>query len=331
MSIIDQVMARAEFEHKPPVLFDVGASGGLNPAWSKLAKYSVCVAFDPDDRDMLATRKGSSAYRALYVVNRALASGSAGQSVFHLTSSPACSSLLRPNHKELVNWAFAGRFAVVRETPIETVHVSTVLRELCLDRIDWFKTDSQGTDLRLFLSLEKPLISRVLVAEFEPGIMNSYENEDKLWTVMRQMDELGFWMSDMTVKGSNRIRPDLLPAFIKFEKTYMIHLHKMSPGWAEVAYLNSMSGNDFTKRDYLLAWVCASIRRQHGFALELACVGQRRFNDVIFSRLGECSVRKIRGGYFNFLAYPSLLLRVWRRLKRVGTSRFLIRPDQSEG
>jgi len=40
MNIIDEVLGRFEFEEKPPILFDVGASGGLNPAWSKLAKYS---------------------------------------------------------------------------------------------------------------------------------------------------------------------------------------------------------------------------------------------------------------------------------------------------
>jgi hypothetical protein len=47
-------MSRAEFAAEPAILFEVGASGGLNPAWSKLAKYSVCVAFDPDDREMYA-------------------------------------------------------------------------------------------------------------------------------------------------------------------------------------------------------------------------------------------------------------------------------------
>jgi|ERR1017187_1918089 FkbM family methyltransferase len=323
MSIIDEVLSRSEFQEEPPILFDVGASGGLNPAWKKLAKYSVCVAFDPDDREMVATRKDSSVYRELHVFNRALTSGSEGSSVFHLTSSPACSSLLRPKGEALANWEFASRFAVVKETTIETVHVSTVLRELGLNRIDWFKTDSQGTDLRLFLSLGTSIISRVLVAEFEPGIMDAYENEDKLWTVMLRMDELGFWMSDMTVKGSNRIRKDLLTGFSKFERTYMIHLHKMSPGWAEVTYLNSMFGLDVGKRDYLLAWICASSRRQHGFALELAGAGHQRFGDPIFSRLKECSSRKIRGAYLNLFAYYPLFLRALRRWKRLGIVRFL--------
>jgi hypothetical protein len=329
MSIIDEVMSRSELQEEPPILFDVGASGGLNPAWSKLAKYAICVAFDPDDRDMVATRKDSSVYRELHVFNRALTSSAERASVFHLTSTPACSSLLRPNSKELANWAFATRFAVLKATAIQTIHASTVLGELHLDRIDWFKTDSQGTDLRLFLSLGESVIGRVLVAEFEPGIMDAYENEDKLWEVMRHMDELGFWMSDMTVKGSSRIRTDLLPAFREFEKTYMIHLHKISPGWAEVSYLNSMSASHFTKRDYLLAWVCASVRRQHGFALELACAGAQRFVDGIFSRLGECSSSKIRGGYFNLFAYPSLLFRALKRWKRLAAGRVLTQTNQN--
>ena len=57
---------------------------------------------------------------------------------------------------------------------------------------------------------------------------------------MSCMHERGFWMTDMSVLGSNRIRKDLVNVLTRFERNYMLHLLKKSPGWAEVAYMNSL-------------------------------------------------------------------------------------------
>lgn len=311
-------MRRPELEEAPPVLVDIGASGGLNPAWKELAKYSVCIAFDPDNREMGPTRRGSKVYRELHVFNRAVTSGAEGESEFYLTKSPACSSLFAPNSERLASWEFADRFRVLRRETVETMQVTTALRELNLVRVDWFKTDSQGGDLRLFLSLGEPLIRKVMVAEFEPGIIDAYHGEDKLGNLMSSMDTLGFWMSDVTIKGSTRVPRDAACGLRPFERNYMIHLLKTSPGWGEVTYLNSFANADFSRRDYLLGWVCASIQRQHGFALELAASAARRFEVTLFEELQRDSVRRIRRSYFNLPAYFPLVRRALRKWKRLG-------------
>lgn len=328
MKLIDWILTRPEFEDAPPVLVDIGASGGLNPAWQDLAKHSVCVAFDADDREMGYTRRASKVYKELYVYNRALSSGPEGTSDFYLTKSPPCSSLLEPNTERLSAWEFADRFAVIKKTTAETMQLATALRELKLDRVDWFKTDSQGTDVRLFQGLGQSLIRRVLIAEFEPGIIDAYHGEDKLWQLMSYMDEQAFWMSDICIKGSNRIRKDLLNGFSRFERDYMVHLLKPSPGWAEVTYLSSFTRDLFSKRDHLLGWVCASTKRQHGFALELATRARVAFDDSVFEELRQRSLHSIRRSYFNFPAYFPLLHRALRRWKKVG---FWDAPPQPDG
>jgi len=58
--IIDKVLQRSEFNSEPPLLIDVGASGGLHPAWKALAKYSVCIAFDADSREMRMAPRAST-------------------------------------------------------------------------------------------------------------------------------------------------------------------------------------------------------------------------------------------------------------------------------
>ena len=81
----------------------------------------------------------------------------------------------------------------------------SILAEHGLSHVDWFKTDSQGTDLRLFLSLGEPIVRRVLAASFEPGLIDAYVGEDKLHAVLQKMNGPPFWMHDIEVRGTQRL------------------------------------------------------------------------------------------------------------------------------
>ena len=50
MKIIDQILRSEHFRDQPPVLIDIGASGGIHSKWKYIAKYSYCIAFDADDK-----------------------------------------------------------------------------------------------------------------------------------------------------------------------------------------------------------------------------------------------------------------------------------------
>jgi len=315
MGLIDTILQRPEFVKDPPVLVDIGASGGLNPAWSPVAKSSICIAFDGDQRE-LGRLQARKIYKELHVYNHAVIASHDPTADFYLTRVPACSSLLPPNTEKLAAWEFAGRFEVTEKKTIQTVHLQRILGERNLNRVDWFKSDSQGTDLRLFRSLGEDLSARVLVAEFEPGIMDAYFGEDKLWQLMAAMQEQNFWMSSIKIFGTQRIRKEVMDGFSNLERAYMVHLLKSSPGWAEVTYMNSFAARSFTQREYLLGWVFASIAKQHGFALELADQGVARFNDPIFEILRERSKTAIRFSYANLPAYFPLLWRLLRRWKK---------------
>jgi len=204
MNIIDKILSRSEFAENPPVLLDIGASGEIHPKWRRIAPYSVCIAFDADQREMGYTVKKSSGYRKLYVYNSIVAAEEQNETDFYLTRSPFCSSLLQPDQQNLKEWAFGGLFEVERTVRLKTATIPQVLAEIGIGKIDWFKTDSQGTDLRLFNSLGEERINRVLVAEFEPGIIDSYLGEDKLWQLMAYMEKKPFWMVSLEVIGSQR-------------------------------------------------------------------------------------------------------------------------------
>ncbi len=300
MTIIDKVLSREEFAENPPVLLDIGASGEIHPKWRRIAPYSLCIAFDADQREMGYTVRESSGYRKLYVYNSIVTAEQGSEADFYLTRSPFCSSLLPPDLQSLKNWAFGGLFEVERTVRLKSATLSQVLNEIGIGKVDWFKTDSQGTDLRLFVSLGEERIRRVLAAEFEPGIIDAYRGEDKLWSLMAYMEKRPFWMASLAVRGSQRISLETMAKkCTPLQRKFMHVLLKKSPGWGEVAYLNTFEEDaaNLDKRDFLLGWVFAAIEGEYGFAMELAARGHRRFNDPLFPELEEYAMRKLRIGY----------------------------------
>jgi FkbM family methyltransferase len=295
LELVDRILSGPEFVAEPPVLIEVGASGGTNAKWRALAPYSICIAFDPDTRAMAAVHEETSGYRRLHVIPAAAAADSVSEAEFHLTRSPYCSSRLRPDAAALGDWSFARLFDVERTVRVPCVGLHKALQEASVSRVDWFKTDSQGTDLRLFQSLGAALCLRVLAVEFEPGIINAYEGEDKLSSVLAAMDRPEFWLCDLDIRGTLRMSPDEAGRLEEGRSGLLSTVLRPAPGWGEMTYLNTFHGSEpFSKRDWLLGWVIASTREQHGFALSLARRGEAATSQPVFAELARESERIIR-------------------------------------
>ena len=295
MSIIDKVLSRDEFKTDPPILVDIGASESLPKEWRRIAKYSICIAFDADDRAIGYIVNEKAKYRRLYTYNCIVSDKRGKKNTFYLTNSPYCSSLLKPDSESLKNWEFCDLFNIKRKVILNSITLPTVLKELNIKRVDWFKTDSQGTDLRLFKSLGESIINKLLVADFEPGIVNAYKSEDKLHNTLLYMDNLLFFVNDIKTGGSIRINEKIISSrFSKFERKILNKVLKKSPCWTEISYLNTFENIEkFNKRDFLLGWVFSLIKNQLCFALELAIKGRKKFKDPVFFQLEEYALKKI--------------------------------------
>jgi len=315
VSLVDEVLRRAEFADRPPVLVDVGASGAIHRDWAKLAPYSTCVAFEPDAREMGYVERPGAGYRKLVVVRAILSDRDEASAEFFLTRSPYCSSTLRPRLDQLAPWAFHELFEVTETTRLPAVTLGRVLADQRLERVDWFKTDSQGTDLRLFRSLGEERIRRVLAAQFEPGILAAYEGEDTLAELLAFMPDRGFWLSELRLQGTQRLSAAARRALADPIRAHAARLVKTSPGWGEATYLNALEG-EWSVRDRLLAWVIATLRQQHGFALEIALRGREAGADPVFDRLREASAAAIARAAWTFPAAAVL-----RRLRAFGEAR----------
>ena len=287
--MIDKILSRPEFQTEPPVLVDIGASGQLHTRWKSFAKYAICIAFDADDRDFGYVESESSHFRKLYTFNHIVTETDTETANFHLTVSPHCSSLLKPRPDWIEEYAFAPKFEPTKVVQLKTRSLRSTLDSLTIGQVDWFKTDSQGTDLRLFRNLGDDRARRVLTAEFEPGIASIYEGEDKLYTVLQYMEEMGsHWLAELLPKGSPRITPALLDSFTSqpLVKKFVLFSLKNSAVWGEMTYLNRFADEaTLTQRNLLLGWVFATILKQHGFALILTQKAKSRFKDPIFGEM----------------------------------------------
>lgn len=266
-----------------PVLLDIGASQAPPSIWNGIAQRSTYIGFDPDIRDMPQPSEGR--YHRTHILPKAIVANPEQKTVkFFLTSSPYCSSTLAPDHPSLANYLFADLFGVIGEEEVEAISLDAALNQLSLDHIDWFKTDSQGTDLRLFESLKMDIRSRILAVDIEPGLIDVYCDEDLFHDAHKKLTQDGFWLSRLDVLGSIRMRPENLAHLTKINKSLDVHLInryvRNSPGWCEARYLRTIDWLTGTKSDgnrFILLWIFSILDEQYGFAIDLVVEYERRF------------------------------------------------------
>ncbi len=316
MNWIDRIMAEPELRAAPPVLVDIGAAGGAHPAWRRIARHAIGIGFEPDPREAPPAGPAQRMFaRWIFCPGLAVPRPTAdGSHPLHLTASPQCSSTLRPRPAVLGDWAFADFFAVTETRTFPATTIEAALAREGIGRVDWLKCDTQGLDAQLFLSLPAAWRARVLAVEFEPGLIDAYEGEDKLAEVLTAMSREPFWLSELRVGRTPRGRPDLLAGRLGPRGVaWMRRLAPAAPAWANARFLRdvTLAPDLLDRREFLLAWVFATITGQHGQALTIAETGARRFGDRLFPAMAGSSVRRLRWAMVRGL--PRAL---WRRLTR---------------
>lgn len=315
--IIKKILAHHVIKEKPPVLIDIGASGSLPDAWKLIAPYSICMAFDADTRDFSVTESSNKGFKKLFMLNRLVSVRTSDEVNFYLTKSAHCSSLLVPDHSALKPWCFNGFFEVNEIARLPAVNLYEAMQASDIDYIDWYKSDSQGVDLRIFNSLSESLINAITIAEFEPGIIDAYVGEDKLHHLLKSMDDRPFWISSMKIKGSCRIEFNEMSKLNFLQRRMIGAFLKNSPGWCEISYINKFEGPKIDLREILLGWVFSTIKGEHGFALQIAKKGKDRFHEPLFDEMINTSRASISsiGSYLKcFLAVTTgIFFRIKKR------------------
>jgi hypothetical protein len=317
-SIIKVISRHQSVINNPPVLFDIGASGAVNKFWKKIAAISVCVAFDADERDFSYSKQENTEYKEFITVNKIVVAKQTAESEdFYLTKSPHCSSLLEPDEDSLKDFHFSDYFSVHKKTSIKTVQLSDVVDKLGINSIDWFKTDSQGTDLRLFESLHEDIQQNTIVVEFEPGFIDAYVGEDKIVSCLAYFERYkNYFLTSFIVKGPLRISEKLFSEVFKsnFSKRVASLTYKKVPGWAEMTYMNKLNNPGASARDFILAWLFSTVQEQHEIAFSYARQAKEKFStEPIFDTLEQYSMKRLRRAKFEFKTAWAILKLVKRR------------------
>jgi FkbM family methyltransferase len=281
-------------------LVDVGASLEPFPPFRPLLGHATYVGFDPDRREM-HTETSASARRV--IIDKALvAESDRATARFFLTRNPTCSSTLRPSDDALEPYLHAYRFDVVDESEVPATTLTAALASASLDRVDWIKLDTQGTDLRLLGGLDESLFSRLMAVDAEPGFDQYYEGEDVFGDLHRELVGRGFWMSDLTCERAVRLRRGTFERILRGEtsgrRTAYEFTLKTSPIAAAPRYLRTLASLDksgATRDDYLRLWACAYVSGNHPYALDVIVECRDRHGpEAGVDRLVDLAVRRNR-------------------------------------
>lgn len=316
MNLLERIFAEPELRAEPPVLVDVGAAGGAHAAWRRIARFATGVGFEPDARETAALDGARKVFRNWSFVPAIAAAErpADGKAELHLTRSPQCSSTLRPRAEALGEWAFAEFFEVTETRVVAATTLVEALERRGLGRIDWLKCDTQGLDWKLWRSLPAAWRARVLAVEFEPGLIDAYEGEDKLADVLAGMAREPFWLAGLDVGRTPRGRvAEVERSAGRAAARWLRRLGPAAPAWANARFLRDVTRADepADRRAHLLAWVLAGEAGQHGWALRVAAAGAARWGGGIFAEMEAASARALRWAMVRNL--PAAL---WRRIGR---------------
>jgi FkbM family methyltransferase len=314
MSLLDRIFAEPELLAAPPVLVDVGAAGGVHPAWRRIARHAIGVGFEPDAREAAPLGDAQRQFkRWIFCPGLAVAeTPPGGQATLHLTRSPQCSSTLRPRTGVLGEFAFAELFEVEETRAFPATTLRDALAAQGVDRVDWLKCDTQGLDLRLFRSLPPEWRAQLLAVEFEPGLINAYEGEDQLADVLAAMKAEPFWLAELVVGRTPRGRPALLASQLGVGAVRWVRrLGPTAPAWANAKFLRdpAQATETLDRRALLLSWVFATLASQPAGALAAAEAGKLRFGGELFAEMAKASASQLR-----WAMVRNLPAAVWRRL-----------------
>ena len=190
-------------KNKKLIGLDVGAQGGFNSDKffpEKYNKYFESILVDPL-KDSLKNAQNK------HVINKGLWSSKGIRKLYVLNKRPQSSSMYEPDKKSLTIYGFKEKdfhlFDVEKTEMVECDTLSSSLKELDINTLDYLKIDTQGAELEILKGLES---YRPLIIKCEVQIFPMYKREPSWTEVTDLLYKLGYMVSDWKKIGSHATR-----------------------------------------------------------------------------------------------------------------------------
>ena len=182
---------------------DVGAQGGFNSDKffpEKYNKYFESILVDPL-KNSLKNKEGK------YIINKGLWSSKCVRKLYILNKRPESSSMYEPEKKSLKIYGFKEKdfhlFDVSNTEMVECDTMSSSLKNLNINTLDYLKIDTQGAELEILKGIGE---YRPLMIKCEVQIFPMYKNVPRWTEITDYLYKLGYMVSDWKEIGSHATR-----------------------------------------------------------------------------------------------------------------------------
>ena len=190
-------------KNKKLIGLDVGAQGGFNSDKffpERYNKYFESILVDP-------LKNSLEGKESTHTINKGLWSSKGVRTHYILNKRPQSSSMYEPDKKSLSIYGFEEKdFHLFDVSKIETVECDTLsssLKALNINTLDYLKIDTQGAELEILKGLEN---YRPLLIKCEVQIFPMYKKEPSWTEVTDLLYKLGYIVSDWKKIGSHATR-----------------------------------------------------------------------------------------------------------------------------
>ena len=190
-------------KNKKLIGLDVGAQGGFNSDKffpERYNKYFESILVDP-------LKNSLEGKESTHTINKGLWSSKGVRKLYILNKRPQSSSMYEPDKKSLSIYGFEEKdfhlFDVSKTETVECDTLSSSLKALNINTLDYLKIDTQGAELEILKGLEN---YRPLLIKCEVQIFPMYKKEPSWTEVTDFLYKLGYIVSDWKKIGSHATR-----------------------------------------------------------------------------------------------------------------------------
>jgi FkbM family methyltransferase len=188
---------------EPIVVVDVGCRWGFADTW-ELGDRCRAIGFEPDEDECERLRMHYHDNPSVVIVAQALGA-EPGTATLYVTREPACSSVYEPiddvvdRHPRLEPQRLAAR------QRLELVTLDSWCEQHGVDRVDYLKLDTQGSELDVLRGAPRTL-ERVIAVQTEVEFNRMYEGQPLFGDVDRFLRDHGFvlWQFENLVHHRQR-------------------------------------------------------------------------------------------------------------------------------